>query len=333
MNSTATTTPTRRKGLRRWLSARGRSLDITKSGWLFIVACLAVGFVAINSGSNLMHAIFGAQLGLIVASGWLSELMLGRVRVRLRLEGDAHAETDCPVSVEIENLHPKSAAMAISVVLDDDRSSATRIDPVFVPSVAPASRYTAHSQIRFARRGPARAPALVVCTGYPFGLFVKRRQIDAHLVATVFPAVADNRRQAPRDPQPHVPRGVESHLHRLEHGTGDEFHGLSEYRHGESPSLIHWRASARRGELVVARYEARENDAAYIRLAPGTTGNDEFEARVRTAARQSVELTRGETRALGLRYGDDALVEPGRGPQHARRLLHELAMVGERAAA
>ena len=68
--------------MRRFLSARGRSLEIAKAGWLFIVITLAVGFAAINTASNLLHALFGVQLGLIVASGALSERMVSRAILR-----------------------------------------------------------------------------------------------------------------------------------------------------------------------------------------------------------------------------------------------------------
>ena len=91
----------RRRFGRRWLSARGRRLEITRSGWLFILLTLAVGFAAINSGANLLHALFGAQMALIVGSGVLSESTLRRVHVRRTLAGSLHAQEPGPVVVEL----------------------------------------------------------------------------------------------------------------------------------------------------------------------------------------------------------------------------------------
>jgi len=97
--------PRRRRWLRRWLSARGRRLEITRSGWLFILLTLAVGLAAMNSGANLLHAIFGAQMTLILGSGVLSELTLRRVAVRRVLRGPLHAEEPGPAEVRLLNLN------------------------------------------------------------------------------------------------------------------------------------------------------------------------------------------------------------------------------------
>ena len=315
---------------KRWLAYHGRSLEITKSGWLFILACLVVGFVAINSGSNLMHAIFGCQLGLIVASGWLSEIMLDRVRVRLELDADAHAGKPCPATVVIRNLHPTAAALSISVTPDPHRKSSTEFKPVFAASISPNDCEDLHTHLVFAERGHAKAPALAVGTGYPFGLFIKRREVDPALDAVVFPALAPPTQGAEVSPQSVVPKGTKTRQNRLERRAEGDFHGLAEYRAGENPALIHWRASARRGELVVARHESHENQSAFMDIHRGKFGAPQLEREVSAAATRSIALTRGDPYALGLRYENRILVEPGRGPMHVRKLLRQLAIVGER---
>ena len=60
-------------------------------GKYFLGITLGVGFAAINSGANLLHAIFGALMALILGSGVLSESTLRRVRVRRVLSGSPHA--------------------------------------------------------------------------------------------------------------------------------------------------------------------------------------------------------------------------------------------------
>ena len=87
--------------MRRWLSARGRSLEITKAGFVFIGLTLAVGFAAINSGSNLLHVIFGVQLGVIIASGMLSESMVQRAKVLRRVSSPIHAGGRGALTVEL----------------------------------------------------------------------------------------------------------------------------------------------------------------------------------------------------------------------------------------
>ncbi len=113
--ATAPSSNRRRTTLRRLLTARGRSLEITKAGWLFITLTIAVGFAAINSGSNLLHVIFGAQIGLIIMSGVLSEFVVHNANVRISTSGRIHAEADAVVLVGVANKSPRYPLLALSV--------------------------------------------------------------------------------------------------------------------------------------------------------------------------------------------------------------------------
>jgi hypothetical protein len=62
----------------------GRSLQCTRRGRCFTALTLGVGFVGINTGSDTLLTVLGALLGLIVASGLLSELSLRRLRAAWR---------------------------------------------------------------------------------------------------------------------------------------------------------------------------------------------------------------------------------------------------------
>src|SRR5262245_24465994 len=101
--------------IRRMLTARGRSLEITKAGWLFIVLTLAVGFAAINSGANLLHVLFGCQIGLILASGVLSENMVQRARVQRRATSALHAGSRGALAIELRNHSPRGDMISVSV--------------------------------------------------------------------------------------------------------------------------------------------------------------------------------------------------------------------------
>src|SRR5206468_4266786 len=47
-----------------------------------------------------------------------------------------------------------------------------------------------------------------------------------------------------------------------------EFHGLRAFRSGDSPRLIHWRTSARRGELMVREFEEAPTDNLVLIFDP-----------------------------------------------------------------
>src|SRR5687767_14874334 len=50
-----------------------RKLRPTRVGWFFVLAVIAIGAAAVNTGNNLLYFILGMTLGAIVISGILSE--------------------------------------------------------------------------------------------------------------------------------------------------------------------------------------------------------------------------------------------------------------------
>lgn len=308
--------------IRRMLTARGRSLEITKAGWLFIVLTLAVGFAAINSGANLLHVLFGCQIGLILASGMLSENMVRRAAVHRRVSAPLHAGSRSPLVVELRNGSARGDMISVSVEDDDRVDGADRTEPVFAVAVPPSAAATLHSSVTMHARGLHPLPKAVVATRFPFGLFVKRRELPGRERVLVYPRIH--------------PVDAEL-LRRSRTGDGEalgararagEFYGLAEYREGEALRRIHWPATARLGRAVVQEYEARGEAEQVLVLEPGVGGEHSFEAAVEQLASQIVALLREGRVATGLRYGERLVIEPGVGPAHERRLLEFLALVG-----
>jgi len=97
-------------------------------------------------------------------------------------------------------------------------------------------------------RGPMATERAVLESGDPLGFFRTRRRRPPEGLAVVLPrfrSLADNLRI----------REVESQLTVIRAGHGNDLYGVREYRQGDSLRRIHWRASARRGELVVREFE------------------------------------------------------------------------------
>src|SRR5919106_6811045 len=59
-----------------------RTLRLTAAGRTFLVVTLGIGVGALNTGNNLLYLVLGLLLGLIIASGILSEMCLRGLHVR-----------------------------------------------------------------------------------------------------------------------------------------------------------------------------------------------------------------------------------------------------------
>lgn len=308
--------------LRRALTAYGRSLEITRAGWLFIGLTLAVGFAAINSGANLLHAIFGAQMALIVASGMLSESMVRRTTARRVAVSELYAGSPAVVRVDLTNTDPRADVFSVSVE-DDDRGDHEDVcAPVFAVRIAAGGAVAVSTTVTASRRGRHVMPPAVVATRFPFGLFVKRRVLPPGDPVLVYPRV----RPAP------VALGEADHTEQGEasqrRARAGEFFGLREYRDGDDLRQIHWPALARLGRPMVREFEADGDRRVMVDLGRGTTGDPAFEQEIEHCASVAVSALGQGSVAVGLRYDGEVLVEPATGDEQRRRILEALALVG-----
>lgn len=317
----------RRRLLQRLLTARGRSLEITKAGWLFIVLTLGVGFAAINSGSNLLHVVFGAMMALIIGSGILSERAVARARARRVPAGPIHAQTPAAARVELSNARGRTDLLSLSVEDDDRAEALDRCAPVFAITVAAGQTLELPTTVVMRERGRHRLPPAVVSTRFPFGLFVKRRQLETPPEVLVYPKI---------DPVMVEPG------HAARPGRGEqtgrparagEFYGLREYRDGDDPRRMHWPAVARTMRPVVREDEALGDSQVVLELARGKSGDPAFEAEVRRVASMAVGHLQGAGTAVALHYDGKEVIGPSTGPDGRHRILEFLATVGEEAPA
>ncbi len=173
------------------------------------------------------------------------------------------------------------------------------------------------------RRGRHTLPPAVVATRFPFGLFVKRRDIRQNPEVLVYPAIHPVDPRTVRDSA----RGEGDAAAGVDARSG-EIYGLDQYREGDDLRRIAWGATARLGRTVVYEFESHGEREAWLALAPGAAGDPSFEQRVEDVASLAVALLRDGGVATGLRYGGEVLVPPGVGPAHERRMLDVLATIG-----
>jgi uncharacterized protein (DUF58 family) len=98
------------------------------------------------------------------------------------------------------------------------------------------------------RRGAIGATGWQLGTSDPLGFFSGVRScpdVEVAVVLPVFTSLVTSRQ----------PRELEASLAAPRAGSGNELFGIREYRAGDSLRRIHWRSSARHGELVVREYE------------------------------------------------------------------------------
>lgn len=114
--------------------------------------------------------------------------------------------------------------------------------------LVPSSGWSQTVELERQGRGPVLIRDWVTDEGDPLGLFRRRQAWDGGELTLLLPQFASLReRQAVRE--------LEASAGAPRAGVGTEFFGIREYQPGDSLRRIHWRSTARRGELVVREFE------------------------------------------------------------------------------
>ncbi len=294
---------------RYWLP---RTIRPTREGWWFTGACLAVGLAATNTGNNLLYLILAMMLSFMAVSGVLSEQTMRHVRLQRELPRRLFAGSAASVRVWLVNRKRRLPSYALHL----REAGASH----FLLKVPPQGREAWQYTLTFPRRGRQYLPGLRMITRFPFGLFAKvSRPILADPVL-VYPAV---RALAPGE----VPAALDpGRRERDRRGHGASLRSLRPYRPGDDPRLLHWKTSAKAGDLMVK--ELGDEDLPRVRLvvedpAPGTPP-DLIEANLSYAASLAAHAVRlGCQVQLGIADGSTGF---GQGEAHLDRILERLAL-------
>jgi uncharacterized protein (DUF58 family) len=223
-----------------------RRLTFTREGKLFVFVTFALGFAAVNTGTNLMYLVFGFMLSLIILSGVLSEHALRRLHIVRRLPTRAFAGEPTLIEICVEN--QKERLISYSVEIADQAEQAANDRRCYFLKIPPKTEQSASYRRVVAQRGSLRFHGYRVSTRFPFALFEKWRELEGEGELLVYPALlpyafADGAAQEEGD-QAGSSRG-----------RGTETRELREYRSGDEIRSIHWRRSAAMGKPVVREFE------------------------------------------------------------------------------
>src|SRR5205814_4744473 len=88
----------------------------------------------------------------------------------------------------------------------------------------------------------------------------------------------------------------------LRRPSGFDLHSVREYQQGESLRMVHWRSTAKRGQLMVKELEdsPRDEVAVVLDADPATVVGESFELQVRSAGSIDRKSTRLNSSHLGI---------------------------------
>jgi len=185
--------------------------------------------------------------------------------------------------------------------------------------------------------GRLRFDGLRVQAADVHGFFQKIMFVRQLTVYRVYPALADSKGYSPSVKRHNILPILGTHRHRRP-GSGSELLDLRDYRPGDPPKMIAWKASARRDRLMTKEFESEVpvrctlfvDVSSSVRV--GKAGENVL-ARLVEIAAAVVQASAAVKDLTGLCLFEEQkllkFIRPARGASHVHRLLGELADVAD----
>jgi len=223
----------------------------TGVGLAYLAVLVLIGIVTFSRDHGALRLVFGILLAGALVSFVLPILNLRGLAVERNAPDDAHAGEAFKVGARITAAEEARGSFAVVLSDGPDGPYATPGRAIAL-RVAPGEPANLRYRVRIRDRGRQLIRDCVLSTRFPFGLFEYRVRHQVASEIVVFPRLGRFR----RDPLPASGFSRLMTATETAHEKGqEEFRNLREYRPGDSPRLISWKASARHRELMVKEME------------------------------------------------------------------------------
>ncbi|MEI6105572.1 MAG: DUF58 domain-containing protein [Opitutae bacterium] len=259
-------------------------ISATVPGLFLIMVAMGIGTAAYNTASNILFITLSLLLACLLLSGLLSWLNFKGICWRVRPPGPWRAGHETLVTVEVQNrkrwlptyglwfelltqprLLPAAAQpekeMKMREILAAIEKIVTRGQIFLRERLEAGGAATLDWGVHPQRRGEAVVELGAVGSLFPFGFLKKSIGQALRHPVLVWPAQVEYEWQGAAA----APAGSQGRR-TARAGTGEDLLALRKYERGDSHRLIHWKASARLGQLMIRQYAAESHDGYVLRL-------------------------------------------------------------------
>lgn len=303
-----------------------RSLQITKEGAGFIFVIFSVGIGAIITANNLLFLVLAMCCSFLVVSGILSELTLKKITVTGSLPATLYARDIFPLTIKVTNRKKYFSSYSLRIAITPSEEQRLENNtPIFLFHLPPEGTEEKTLMLKAIKRGPMNLSGFQISTGFPFGFFYKFKYLQEKMEAIVFPAIQPV--HLPPSSHPSLEgQGIVRH-------QGEEIYALKEYREGDPLNAVHWKSSAKTGNLRVKELltGGEQSFTLFLNLRDSQTNRQVaepiLEERVSEAASLAYNLIRRGDE-VSLKTEDHHQIPFGNSETHLESIMRFLAFIG-----
>ncbi|MDB9315524.1 DUF58 domain-containing protein [Spirulina sp. CS-785/01] len=284
-------------------------------GMVLLVLALAFFGAATNTMAGWLYALSGLILALLGVAAVLAMGSLSQLRVRRRTIPPVSVGDELPLELTVENPTPRSKTLL--QLYEDSPSVLGQFPPQSIELIPPHSSHTLTYYHPAKKRGVYYWDKVQLRTANPFGLFWCRRSRPLPAKAIVYPQVLPLRSCPLVDTIGREESLQAESDRRYQTATEGVTKTLRPYRFGDPTRLIHWRTSAKFGDLQVRELEVMTSGReVVICLDSGESWESRcFERAVTSAASLYFYASRAQlniklwTAKTGLVHGNRVVLE------------------------
>ena len=285
------------------------------AGWLLGGVAICFFGAATNTMAGWLYVISGIIFALLGLAAVLPARSLKSIQVRRHPILPVSVGDELTIELEIEN--PTSKPKTLLQVQDILQAELGKPVETPVEAIAPQSVYRWTYYHPAQKRGIYRWHEVQLRTATPLGLFWCRRAWDAPAVAVIYPTVLPLT-QCPLVDNIGKDDSAQFYSDRRSNfATEDLTRALRPYRVGDPTRLIHWRTSARYGQLQVRELETFTGSQEVIICLDSAAlwHGEDFEQAVIAAASMYFYACRSQlkvklwTAETGLLHGNQVVLE------------------------
>ncbi|RUM31095.1 MAG: DUF58 domain-containing protein [Aquifex sp.] len=278
---------------------------VNRSGQLLILLTIFLGVAAANTANNGLYIVVSFLLAGMLISGLISLYNLKGIEIRLKFPEEVFAQTPTLATL---NLRKKTKFPSFLVRVS------SKTGEVVLPKI-PGEWVSEELKFSFPKRGYYKSVKLKISSDFPFGMFRREYEKEVYVNLIVYPKLL------PTVFSPETMKEKEGEEKNLSTVRGyEDIREIKDYA-GEPMKLIHWRVSAKLGELKVKEMIAEEESPIVLSL---DSVSGDLETKLSKLTYLILKFSR-EGYSVGLKLGDK-VIEPGKGKEHVRQLLKELAL-------
>lgn len=315
------------------MSSRPKSegLRITKVGVWFCVFAFIVLLAATNTGNNGLYLVLALMGGALVVAHLAGARNVRGMTLQLTASGEMFANRLTGLDLVVRNRSrwwPKWLVVLRLTARDfapELERATVKTPPSLADFLPPRGVDERRLELMMKRRGRHRLRSLRVSSLFPLGLFHKSVRFPVDLELLVFPEIFSPTARRPGQ------LGKSGDEVSRKQGWGHDLLGLRLYRRGDDPRAIHWKQSARTGDLILKERQNEENRRLLILFDNAVGDVDErprrqrFEGLVSEAATAALDyLSQGFEVSLVTR---ESTLGFATGPSHRFAILECLALV------